>query len=169
MTRASTVIDEVILREGDRYTNHPSDRGGPTKYGITQRTLSAYRGQPVTPEDVENLTVTEARNVYFALYVRSPGFSKIINDDIMGLAVDCGVLHGTDRTIRWLQKIVGVKQDGILGPVTADAINRFDKKSLYNALISERVRFIGSIITRDPSQAVFAAGWLNRAMSFLEA
>ena len=35
------IIKEIIRREGG-YVNHPNDRGGPTKYGVTHKTLSRY-------------------------------------------------------------------------------------------------------------------------------
>ncbi len=50
------IIDAILEREGDTYTNHPKDRGGPTKYGITRATLSAWRGVSVTAKDVKALT-----------------------------------------------------------------------------------------------------------------
>src|SRR5690606_41674791 len=36
------IIDDIIRREGTAYTEHPSDRGGATKYGITQSTWDDY-------------------------------------------------------------------------------------------------------------------------------
>ena len=35
------LIDELIAREGG-YTNHPADRGGPTRYGITEAVARAH-------------------------------------------------------------------------------------------------------------------------------
>lgn len=35
------LIDDVIAREGG-YTNHPADRGGPTRWGITQAVARAH-------------------------------------------------------------------------------------------------------------------------------
>ena len=58
--------------------------------------------------------------------------------------------------------------DGILGPVSLEAINRLDSDVLYRQLVAARCRFYGQIITRDPTQAVFAAGWANRIAEFIE-
>lgn len=185
----SGIITEILEREGSKYTNDPADKGGPTKYGITQKTLSDYRGRPVTADEVSRLTEPEARSIYFQLYVRGPGFQKIIDEPLMALAVDCGVNHGQERAIEWLQELVGVRADGEFGPVTADAINRHDPTRLYLKLVSRRVRFYGEIVTRDwqrlveqarktaspdddavlsKMQAKYSLGWANRAAEFID-
>ena len=70
------IIGEIIKREGG-FVDHPSDRGGPTKFGITLRTLRAWRGQPVTREDVRTLTKAEARQIYAERYIQSPKIDQI--------------------------------------------------------------------------------------------
>ena len=40
MKHIDAMITDVIRREGG-YVNHPADKGGPTKYGITHKTLTA--------------------------------------------------------------------------------------------------------------------------------
>ena len=82
--------------------------------------------------------------------------------------LDSAVQHGPKTAIRWLQKIVRVPVDGILGPVSLEAINRWDTDVLYRMMVAERCRFYGRLITADPTQAVFAAGWANRIAEFIE-
>ena len=66
------IIDGIIKREGG-YVNNPADRGGPTKFGITLKTLKAWRGSPVTAWGVEGLGEDEAREIYESEYLVKPG------------------------------------------------------------------------------------------------
>lgn len=161
------IIDGIIKREGG-YVNHPSDRGGPTKYGITLSTLESWCSRVMTAEDVAGLGKEEARVIYHNEYLVKPKIDKIHNISLRVLALDSAVQHGPRKAIRWLQKIARVPADGILGPVSLMRINRLDSGVLYRRMVAERCRFYGRLITKDPSQAVFAAGWANRIAEFIE-
>ena len=163
------IIDEIIRREGDQYTNRPADRGGPTKYGITQQTLSRWRKRPVSAREVAALREDEARAIYHYLYIVEPGFDGIEDQRLRELMVDSGVQHGTRRVTRWLQRAAGAGVDGILGPRTRRAIRETGEAVVYRRVLARRVRFYGRIVTRFPDQAEFAAGWANRAAEFIEA
>jgi lysozyme family protein len=52
--KIDAMFDDVLRREGG-FVDHPADRGGPTKYGITQRTLGHYLGRAVDRAEVEAL------------------------------------------------------------------------------------------------------------------
>jgi len=165
---AETIIDQIIRREGG-FVNHPADRGGPTKYGITQATLSRWRrGEPVSPSDVEALTEDEARRIYRTLYITRPGFHMIEHAPLRALVVDCGVHHGVRRAAEWLQEAAGAPVDGIVGPVTLKAVNGGDGHKLYRKVLATRAGFYGWIIARDHAQAVFAKGWMKRLAEFIE-
>lgn len=161
------LIDDILRREGG-FVDHPDDRGGATNFGITQDTLAQWRGRPVSVDEVRTLTPDEAAEIYAARYVLNPRFDGIEHDDLAALVVDCGVNHGPARAARWLQSAAGVAVDGMVGPVTLGAVNQQDGATLYRAVLAERCRFYGRLITRDPSQAVFAAGWANRVAEFIE-
>lgn len=161
------LIDDILRREGG-FVDHEDDRGGATNHGITQDTLARWRGHPVSVDDVRNLTRDEAAEIYAARYVLEPRFDGIEHDDLAALVVDCGVNHGPARAARWLQAAADVTVDGMVGPVTLAAANSQDGDTLYRAVLAERCRFYGRLITRDPSQAVFAAGWANRVAEFIE-
>lgn len=160
------LIDEIIRREGG-FVDDASDRGGATKFGITQATLESWRGRPVSRSDVEAMTRDEAELIYRTRYIRTPNFDKISDPMLRGLIVDAGVNHGVSRAAKWLQKAAGVTQDGKVGPQTLEAVNSGFPSQIYMRVLAERIRFYGRIISNDHTQAKFAAGWLNRATEFL--
>ncbi len=162
------ILDGLIEREGG-FVNHAADRGGPTNWGITQAKLAEWRRRPVTVDDVRALSQGEAREIYRHEYIAGPRFAQIRDAKLMELVVDCGVNHGTRRASLWLQSVAGATTDGVVGPMTLHAVNNADPRRLYRKLLAMRCRFFGSLITRDPSQAAFAAGWLNhRVAHFIE-
>jgi lysozyme family protein len=144
------IISGILQSEGDTYTNDPVDLGGPTKYGITLRTLTQYRGHVCTAQDVENLTEQEARDIYEYLYVHPFRITYGGDPDLLHLIVDSAVQHGVARVQSWLNEIMS------LSPTEQ-----------YRALLKRRIRLYGRIITDRPANARFAAGWMNRVTEFL--
>lgn len=176
------IITDVLHKEGwPEFTNHPSDRGGPTKGGITLEAWREYTGNPnATAEDVEAITEPQARGFYRHRHVIQPRFHRIYDHYLRELIVDAGVHHGTRRAAKWLQKAAGVRADGFIGEVTLGAVNRSGADRLYLWIVAYRIRLFGRIIGRDSElrraeragfdlQARWAGGWNNRAASFIEA
>ena len=168
MTDGTSAIIEGILRREGGWVDHPADRGGPTKYGITLRTLSRWRGSRAIAEDVRTLTKEQARRIYRHLFIEKHGFDRIENPRLRVVVVDCAVHHSPARAARWLQKAAGVKVDGRCGPVTLGAANAAPAKSLRLRVLASRVRSMGATITADHSQAVFAKGWTVRVAKFMD-
>jgi lysozyme family protein len=138
MGRIDQIIDEILVKEGSAYTNHPSDRGGPTKYGVTLGALGQHRRRPVTAADVEKLTEAEAREVYYHRYVTEPGFDKLLelNTNVAAEVIDAGVLSGPHRSGLWLQMALNafnqqqrryrdVPEDGVVGLATRHALQEY--------------------------------------------
>lgn len=173
------LIERIIEREGG-FVDHPADRGGPTKWGITLKTLEVFRGKVVTRADVEALSRTEAAQIYRRLYVDGPHFDAIADPQLQEQVVDAGVNHGQRLATQWLQAAADVKPDGFLGPITAAAVNAADPMELFLWMLAFRLRLYGRLVSQDPQlkaaraagfqslQAVMAAGWNNRIADFLE-
>jgi lysozyme family protein len=163
----SEIIDDILEREGG-FVDHPADKGGPTMFGITLATLAAWRGQSVSAADVKALTKDEARRIYARRYIEDPGFDRIDDPSLRAAVIDAGVLHGTGWAARRLQEIAGATPDGEIGTQTLGRVNRHpDPNALRRAFVRRRIVRIGEIVRRDPSQAVFLVGWLNRATAFI--
>jgi len=170
LTDHTPLITDVLKREGwDKYTNHAEDRGGPTKWGITQRAWSGYIGRDATADDIAVITELQARTFYLHEYIIKPHFDLIENAFVQELVIDCGVNHGTRAAAKWLQRAAGAKADGAVGPNTLFAVNTASPYILALRILASRVKLYGRLVTRDHRQAKFAAGWNARAASFLTA
>jgi lysozyme family protein len=167
MMDVESMIGELLVREGG-FVENPSDHGGPTKYGVTQATLSDYRRQAVSVDDVRNLSEAEARLIYRNKYLTSIQLHRLRDPYLMCLLFDCAVNHGPRRAIQWLQRACAVPEDGVLGDRTEIAANSLDPVRLYQRVLARRVVFYGEILSGDHSQVEFALGWLRRAASFIE-
>lgn len=182
MINSSDIIRAILEAEGSEYTDRASDAGGPTKFGITLNTLSAYRKRPCTAPDVQALTVIEATGIYEDRYINAPGFALLTDGRLESLMVDSGVQHGVPEAVKMLQRAAYLDVDGKLGQVSLAKINLADAESaarLRGAVCAARVRLYGNLIAHDPQlvrarstglhlQAENAAGWANRIASFIE-
>ena len=120
------IIDDILEAEGSRYTNDPTDPGGPTKFGITLATLKRWRlrrdqRELVTAASVRALQPKEAREIYRHFYIVDPGFD-LLPDEVQAFVVDTGVHFGPRTAARQLQAAVGVKTDGLIGMQTLGAV-----------------------------------------------
>lgn len=162
------LIRDIIEREGG-FVNHPNDKGGPTKWGITAATLGRWRslGRNATIEEVRALTKQEAEDIYYVQYVKKPGFDKVPDEHLRTQLVDYGVNSGPMLAITKLQEIIGADADGILGNETLSALSLKDQRVVNNQLVAARVRMFGRIVTKAKTQIAFLDGWLARALTFL--
>lgn len=168
------LVAGVLQKEGG-FVNHPADRGGPTNFGITQKTLAAYRGKPVSLDDVRSLTKGEATRIYIDDYYLKPGVWKL-PQEVQEQVFDMCVNHGQKRAFMILQEALNtharkqvISVDGKIGPLMINATEMAvaDVGNIINNFIADaRITFYERLIRNDPSQEVFRRGWMNRANSF---
>ena len=164
------ILDDLLEREGG-YVDHPLDNGGPTKYGITLKTLEYFRDKPQSKSHVRDLTKSQAHIIYRTMYWLLPSFHLLYQPTIppqklTALLLDTSVHHGPPWTIRALQAITGSHQDGIIGPETIHNVSLTDPYILHNDLLIKRIDHFYGIVKENPSQKVFLGGWLNRLKHF---
>jgi lysozyme family protein len=151
------VIDGLLLSEGG-YVDHPKDPGGATNMGITFAVLQAWRGKAITKQDVKNLTREEVVKIYRARY-----WDVVKADELpagLDYAVfDFGVNSGPKRAIIGLQRLLGVADDGILGPITLQKAKEVkDLPTFINRYQDDRLRYLRQLSTFP----TFGSGWVSR-------
>ena len=159
------MADMLILKpfirswEGKKYTNRRSDRGGPTKWGVTIGTYREVFGSSRTIADLKNLTEEEWDTVFRRFWNRWRA-DQIESQSVANLLVDW-VWGSGKYGIVYPQQVLGVTPDGIVGPKTLKALNDADPSTLFSALWKRRKLHFENVASA-PGQEVNLSGWLNR-------
>jgi hypothetical protein len=107
---ATSTYEEALRRllahEGG-YSNHPSDPGGPTNFGITIRDYRKYINSAGTAANVRRLTVGQAKAIYKAKYwdaMRCGALPAGVDYAVF----DYGVNSGIGRAPKVLKRVIGL-------------------------------------------------------------
>lgn len=160
-----TVFDEaltlVLVHEGG-YVNHRADPGGPTNLGVTLATARRL-GIDVDGDgdtditDIKKLTPKHAGIVYRANY-----WDAVRGDDLPAgvdyATFDFAVNSGPSRAAKFLQRALGVKADGTIGPITLDAVHAADPVEVITKLCAARLKWLKTLST----WGTFRNGWSRR-------
>ena len=149
------VVDAVIKREGG-LVNDSSDKGGLTKYGISQRAFPK--------EDISSINEAKAKKLYLTHYWR-PCKVERLPEAIREAYFDMVVNMGQGRAVKLLQQACNQKGsdlivDGLIGPKTIKASKRLEK----DRLTAFRVLHYAKIVLNDSSQMKFYYGWYRRSI-----
>jgi lysozyme family protein len=170
------LIDALIDREG-AYASHPADRGGPTKYGITEAVARAhgYSGA------MRDLPRDEAAAIYKRLYWLRPRFDQVAKKSraIAAELFDTGVNMGPAVAATFLQRALSALNrdrsdypdlvpDGRIGPATLAALDSFfelrgrdgGETVLLRALDALQGERYIRLAERRPANEAFLYGWL---------
>lgn len=184
MFDVTKLIDKVIGVEGG-YSNHPADRGGPTRWGITEQVARAYG----YAGDMRDLPRPIAVRIYRSRYWEEPGLDRIaeLAPKLAAELFDTGVNMGTSIPAKFLQRTLNVLNrsqtdypdiaaDGRIGPMTVMGLRKFLKLRgaegetvlirAANAL--QGARYIEIAEDRQANEA-FVYGWLAHRVGALGA
>jgi hypothetical protein len=146
-----------IFKAEGGYSDNANDPGGPTNFGITLATLKAYDGdQNLTADAVKALTPEMAKEIYRTAYWNRMQCGSLPPG--LDLEVfDFGVNAGPSEAVKTLQKIVGVTQDGSIGPITLAALGQLKPKDVIGRYSDARLAFYKAV-----NNPEFEQGWANR-------
>ena len=151
---------DILLKHEGGFSDHAADPGGKTRFGITEAVAreAGYRG------DMRELPLDLAKRIYKDRYwdaVRANELPEAVRYAVFDAAVN----SGPRQAILWLQRAVGVKDDGVIGPVTLAAVRAADPEQLVRRMLAQRLRFMTGL----PNWPAFGRGWARRVADLMEA
>jgi lysozyme family protein len=149
---------DVLVKHEGGFSDHVADPGGKTRYGITEAVARrvGYRG------DMRELPLDLAKRIYREDYwnaIRAEQLPPAIRYAVFDAAVN----SGPAQSVRWLQRALGVTDDGVIGPQTLSAANQANPDALRARLVAQRLRFMTNLGTFDD----FGRGWSRRCCDIL--
>lgn len=155
----------VLEHEGG-FVNDPLDRGGATNKGVT---IAVWKAQgydkdgdgDIDVADLKLITEADAIMIMKKNYWDRWKADQIKNQAIANTLVDW-VWGSGAWGIKIPQRILGVKDDGVVGIKTLEAINKQNPNKFLEKLYLARFNFLDGIVASNPSQKRFIKGWKNR-------
>ena len=159
------ILAPYIKKWEGGFANDPADRGGATNKGVTIATFEAYCKAKSLPrpnvERLKRMTDGEWLDILKTMFWDRWQADKIKSQKLANILVDWvwgSVVYG----IKIPQRILGVKQDGIVGDETLKALNAQDPDKLFQAIYDARKKYLNDITISRPINKRFLKGWLNR-------
>ena len=160
-------LKEVLEHEGG-FVDHELDRGGKTRYGITE---SVARDHGFTGK-IRDLPMETAEKIYRKSYWDAIRLDELKNGRLRYIVFDTAVHMGPSAAVRKLQTTYNllssreITVDGIIGPETLGAVNSYQHgldtfKFVYCVMRGEKYF---DIVRTDGGQSIFIRGWMRRLM-----
>lgn len=165
---------KTLAHEGG-YVNDPDDSGGETYKGVARAMhkdwtgwaiIDAAKNDSTFPKNLDdNEKLNEAIQDFYEKKFWNPIKATDIQSQLVAESIfDFGVNAGVKTSAKLAQKVVGVVQDGWVGPITLRALNSFNKKHFLSAFTVEKIRRYVEIIKLRPVMKKYLHGWIRRAL-----
>jgi len=155
---------EMLLKHEGGFVNHPEDPGGITNLGVTKNVYERWIGRKVSEDEMRALTPDDVAPIYKKNY-----WDKCKCDELPSGAdwsvFDWAVNSGSGRPAKAIQRIVGAKQDGAIGPKTLTMIANQEPKFIIEKMYDQRQSFYEGLKTFE----TFGRGWTRRNQETKEA
>lgn len=162
MANCKLLIPFILKWEGG-FVNNKNDAGGATNKGVTLSTFRQYYGSSKTVDDLKRITDDQWNHIFKTGYWDKCKADQIVNQSVANIIVDWAYMSGASTASKKVQKLLGLKDDGIIGPKTISAINsQRDQKKLFFDIQRLRIDYYYKIVANRPANKVFLKGWMNR-------
>lgn len=169
MINFDVAFERVVGHEG-KFQNHESDRGNWTSGIIGQGELKGTKfgiaSHSYPDLDIKNLTLEQAKEIYYRdFWLPCKANEKYtIDAPLIFQLFDASFHHGIRSAFKMLQRAVGVKDDGVMGSITYQAVVSQSLHDVLKRFLSQRIKFMVSL----SSFKKFGKGWMLRIANNLE-
>lgn len=160
-------IAVVLSHEGSKFTDLPNDSGGPTKFGLTIEDAKQFGIKTADADYIKGLTKEPAEEIYRQVFWNPMEMGGVDNATIATVLLDQAVLAGIPTVAYMVQKILGLKQDGVMGPLTIATLNKQDMAQFCFTFLRSMSHHYSDLCFKNSTQLEFLTGWEDRIFSLL--
>lgn len=164
-SRAFEIALQFVLEHEGKLSNHPYDRGGLTYRGIARNAWPKWEGWQYIDKGTEP-PLEMVRKFYYENFWL-PLKCDSLPAPIAIFLFDSAVGSGHVFPVRWLQRAIGAKDDGIVGDETIRKAQQAAPQAVVDSMLRRRILLYESIERNNSTQAVFMCGWLRRTRNLI--
>lgn len=152
-----------LIKEEGGYVNHPNDKGGETKYGISKRSYPHL--------DIKRLTLEQARDLYRKDFWNAIRGDELPSDELACEALEQAVNMGIKTAVSFLQVVcvsegnIDLGVDGKMGEKTLTALRLIAPQFTLVAIRALAIAHYLKLAREEPPMKVFLKGWIKRVTS----
>lgn len=165
MAKADILVPFIRRWEGG-FSHDPADAGGATNKGVTIETYRHFFGANKTVDDLKRMSDEDWMYIFRVGYWNRWQADQIIGQKVANILVDWVWASGK-YGITIPQRLIGVTQDGIVGPQTIAAVNKYTSEVLFSALFEAREIYIRDIVAKSVAAFEKKVGRKATAMELL--
>ncbi|WCT72074.1 putative peptidoglycan-binding domain-containing protein [Sphingomonas naphthae] len=144
-----------------------------SNFGVTAATLATYLGRTnISAADIKAIDLAKAVAIARKLFYVGPGLDRLVWNRATASIVDFGWGAGPVASIKLLQDLLDVGQDGVIG-VNGATARAFaaraarSEEAMAGAWWAMREEYYENLVARRPSDGIYLAGWDNRSDWFM--
>ena len=170
------IIKEVVLPNEGVYSYDENDPGGETVYGISKKNFPKWKGWYIVDKlKKENKNIKKLlknnKNIleYVYDFYKKEFWNKLKLDNIKDynkqkVIMDTSVNLGVGRTSKLIQKVLNVKVDGIIGPITLKHLDEMNEELFVSKLKIKRIEYYTNLVIKNKKLKKYFYGWIRRTI-----
>jgi len=161
------IVQWLLYQEDDK--RHPGkivnlgDGAGSTRLGITSKNYGDILPAEFWTDMPFSQAVPMAKKTYKSYFWNRFLGDQIESDVIAAMILSFNVNTPPGVAVKHLQIVLGLDDDGVLGPKTVAELNSKDDRIVASMYRAEWIGYYRHVVDVNPAKSRFLDGWINRA------